>query len=136
MPADFIAARKPGADGRITLRTDSADFVPVMTYARSSALRERFQREYAQVAYPQNDAVLREMIDTRQAFAKLIGRPDFATVDFEPRILNTPAKVEALLAEMAAAARPAAQSDYAKSSPCCARPIRRRARSTRGTMAI
>lgn len=114
LPADFIAARKPGADGKITLRTDSADFVPVMTYAKSSALRERFLREYAQVGYPANDAVLRDLINARQAFARLIGRPDFATVDFEPRMLNTPAKVEALLAEMAAAARPAAQSDYGK----------------------
>jgi thimet oligopeptidase len=85
-----------------------------MTYAKNAALRERYMREYSQVAYPQNDAVLRDLIDTRQAFAKLIGRPDFATVDFEPRMLNTPAKVEALLTEMAAAAKPAADSDYAK----------------------
>jgi thimet oligopeptidase len=85
-----------------------------MTYAKSSAVRERFQRVYAQVAFPQNDAVLRELIDSRHAFAKLIGRPDYATVDFEPRMLNTPAKVEALLAEMATAAKPAAERDYAK----------------------
>ena len=33
LPQDFIAAHKPGPDGRITLRTDSTDYVPVMTYA-------------------------------------------------------------------------------------------------------
>ncbi|GAA4006538.1 M3 family metallopeptidase [Sphingomonas humi] len=114
LPADFIAAHKPGPDGMVTLSSDSADFVPVMTYAKSSALRERYQRLYSQVAYPANDKVLRELIDARQAFARLIGRPDFATMDFESRMLNTPAKVEALLSEMAAAAKPAADSDYAK----------------------
>ena len=114
VPADFLAARKPGLDGLITLRTDTADYVPVMTYAKSSALRERYQRAYSQVAYPTNDAVLRELIDTRLKFAQLIGRPDFATVDFEPRMLNTPAKVEALLSEMAVAAKPAADADFAK----------------------
>lgn len=114
LPADYLAAHKPGPDGRITLSTDTPDYIPVMTYGRNAALRERYMREYGQVGYPTNDAVLRELIDTRLAFARLIGRPDFATMDFESRMLNTPAKVEALLTEMAAAARPASAKDYAR----------------------
>ncbi|WP_426267728.1 M3 family metallopeptidase [Sphingomonas sp. LHG3443-2] len=114
LPSDYLAAHKPGADGRITLSTDGPDYFPVMTYAKNAALRERYMRLYGQVGHPANDPVLRELIDTRLAFARLIGRPDYATVDFESRMLNTPAKVEALLSEMAAAARPASAGDYAK----------------------
>ncbi len=114
LPADFIVARKVGPDGRITLRTDSAEYGPVMTYAKDRALRERFMREYSLRAWPGNDAVLRELIDSRLAMARLVGRKDYASLEFENRMLNTPAKVEALLAEMAVAARPVAKGDYAK----------------------
>lgn len=114
LPDDFIAAHKPGADGKVTLRTDSTDYVPVMTYAKSSALRERFYRAYNLRAYPQNDAVLRDLINKRGELAHLVGRPNYATLNFEDRMLNTPDKVQALLDDMAVAAKPAGERDYAK----------------------
>ena len=114
LPQDFIDAHKPGADGKITLRTDYTDYIPVMTYAKSPALRERFYREYQLRAYPENDAVLRDLINTRDEEAKLVGRPNYATLNFEDRMLNTPAKVQSLMDEMSAAAKPAGDRDYAK----------------------
>ena len=114
VPQDFIDAHKPGPDGKITLRTDSTDYLPVMTYAKSSDLRHRFHEAYSQRAYPQNDAVLRDLIDKRDELAKLVGRPNYATLNFEDRMVNTPAKVQALMDEMGAAAKPAADRDYAK----------------------
>ena len=115
VPQDFIDAHKPGADGKITLRTDSTDYVPVMTYAKSSELRQRFYRKLSACALiPTNDAVLRDLINKRDELAKLVGRPNYATLNFEDRMLNTPDKVQALMDDMAAAAKPAAQRDYAK----------------------
>jgi thimet oligopeptidase len=114
LPQDFIDAHKPGADGKITLRTDYTDYIPVMTYAKSPALRERFYREYQLRAYPDNDAVLRNLINTRDALAKLVGRPNYATLNFEDRMLNTPEKVQSLMDEMSSAAKPAGERDYAK----------------------
>jgi len=114
VPADFIASKKKNADGTITLTTNSTDYVPVMSYAKSSALRERFYRAYNLRAYPQNDAVLRDMINKRGELAQLVGRPNYATLNFEDRMLNTPDKVQALLDDMASAAKPAGERDYAK----------------------
>ena len=114
LPQDFIASKKPNADGTITLKTDSTDYVPVMTYAKSSALRERFYRAYNMRAYPENDAVLRDMINKRNELAQLVGRPNYATLNFEDRMLNTPDKVQSLLDDMSAAAKPAGERDYAK----------------------
>jgi thimet oligopeptidase len=114
LPQDFIDAHKPGADGKITLRTDYTDYLPVLTYAKSSPLRERFYREYVRRAYPENDPVLRNLINKRDEFAKLVGRPNYATLNFEDRMLNTPDKVQSLMDQMAAAAKPAAERDYAK----------------------
>ncbi len=114
VPQDFIASKKPNPDGTITLKTDGTDYVPVMTYAKSSALRERFYRAYNMRAYPENDAVLKDMINKRGELAQLVGRPNYATLNFEDRMLNTPDKVQALLDDMAAAAKPAGERDYAK----------------------
>jgi thimet oligopeptidase len=114
VPQDFIASKKPNADGTITLTTNSTDYVPVMTYAKSSALRERFYGAYNTRAYPENDAVLRDMINKRGELAQLVGRPNYATLNFEDRMLNTPDKVQALLDDMASAAKPAGERDYAK----------------------
>ena len=114
LPADFIAAHKPGADGKVVLKTETPDYVPVMSYAKSSDLRQRFYREWQLRAHPDNDAVLRDLINTRDELAKLVGRPNYATLNFEDRMLNTPEKVQSLLDQMASAARPAAERDYAK----------------------
>jgi len=114
LPQDFIAAHKVGADGKITLKTDSTDYVPVMTYAKDGGLRERFYRAYNMRAYPENDAVLRDLINKRGEFAQLVGRPNYATLNFEDRMLNTPDKVQALLVDMSAAAKPAGERDYTK----------------------
>ena len=108
-----------------------------MTYAKSGGLRQRFYRAYNMRAYPENDAVLRDMINKRDELAHLVGRPNYATLNFEDRMLNTPDKVQSLLDDMAAAAKPAAERDYAKKLAMLQQlqPGATRARS-RGTAAI
>jgi len=114
LPQDFIDSHKPGPDGKITLRTDYTDYIPVLTYAKSPELRQRFYREYQLRAYPANDGVLRNLINKRDELAKLVGRPNYATLNFEDRMLNSPQEVQSLLDQMNAAARPAAERDMEK----------------------
>ncbi len=114
LPADFIVAHKPGTNGKVTLATDYTDFQPVMTYATSEALRKRLFTVYMNRAYPANDAVLRDMLNTRQQLATALRRKDYATLVLEDKMLNTPAKVQALLTEMAGVAKPAGERDLAK----------------------
>ncbi|MEO7739442.1 MAG: M3 family metallopeptidase [Novosphingobium sp.] len=114
LPADYIAAHKPGADGRVVISTDYPDLNPVMAYAKSEALRKRLTLANLTRAYPENDAVLRRMLDLRQQLATMLGRPNYAALILENKMLDSPDKVDKLLADMAAAARPAADRDYAK----------------------
>jgi thimet oligopeptidase len=114
LPEDFIAAHKPGADGMVEISTDSTDYQPVMTYAESDALRRRLSEVYNQRAWPANDAVLKRIFTLRQELATILGRPNYATLVLEDKMVSSPAKVQALIAEMAAAAKPAAERDYAK----------------------
>ncbi|MEO5774230.1 MAG: M3 family metallopeptidase [Sphingomicrobium sp.] len=114
LPKDFVAAHKPGADGKVTISTDYPDYIPVMTYAKSSDLRHRLYIQFNQRAYPQNDSVFRKLLEKRNELVALVGRPNYAALTLEDRMLNTPEKVQAFMDEQAAAARPAAQRDYAK----------------------
>ena len=114
LPADFIAARTPGEDGMIALTTASTDYQPVMRYADSDDLRRRFSELYNQRAFPQNDDVLRQIFTLRQELAGLLGRPDYATLILEDKMLGTPERVETLIADMSAIARPVAEHDLAQ----------------------
>lgn len=114
LPKDFIDAHKPGADGKITISTDYPDYIPVMTYAKSSDLRHRLYIQFNQRAYPANDAVFRKLLEKRNELVALVGRPNYATLTLEDRMLNSPEKVQAFMDEQAAAALPAAKRDYAK----------------------
>jgi len=114
LPEDFIASHPAGADGLIEISTDSPDYQPVMTYAESDDLRRRLSEVYNQRAYPENDVLLKRMFTLRQELAEVLGRPNYATLVLEDKMVDSPAKVQALLDEMAEAARPAAQRDYAK----------------------
>ena len=114
LPADFIAAHKPGPDGKITISTDYPDLGPVMAYAKSESLRRRLYEANMTRAWPENDANLAKLLNLRQQFASLLGRKDHAALILEDKMVDTPAKVESLITEMAEAARPAAARDYAR----------------------
>jgi thimet oligopeptidase len=114
LPQDYIDAHKPGADGLIKITTDYPDYGPVMTYAKNDDVRRRLSIAYNRRAYPENDAVLRDLINRRDDLARLLGRPDYASLFLEDRMIKSPEKVLELVGQMAAAAKPAAESDYAK----------------------
>ena len=111
LPQDWIASHRPGPDGLVEITTDSPDFQPVMSYAENDALRERLARVYYSRAFPANSALLGQIFTKRQELAALLGRPDFATLLLEDRMLDTPEKVTAHMADLAQAAGPAAQRD-------------------------
>jgi thimet oligopeptidase len=114
LPQDWIASHRPGPDGLVEISTDSPDFQPVMSYAENDALRERLARVYYSRAFPANSALLGQIFTKRQELAELLGRPDFATLLLEDRMLDTPEKVTAHMADLAQAAGPAAQRDLAE----------------------
>ena len=113
LPQDYIESHPAGGNGLVELTMAGTDYSPVMTYADSPVLRERMARAYLSRAYPENDEVLRKLFTKRQELAELLGRPNYAALVLEDRMVNTPAKVESLLEEMGEAARPSAESDLA-----------------------
>ena len=111
LPQDFIDAREADEDGFITLTTATPDYVPVLTYGENDDLRRRYAELYNRRAYPANDTVLRKIFTLRQELADLLGRPNYASLVLEDKMVNSPIKVQSLLDGMAAIARPVAQKD-------------------------
>jgi len=113
LPADYIAAHKPGADGKIIISTDYPDLNPVMSYAKSEALRKRLYFANLSRGYPENDEVLRALFGKRDELAKLLGRPNYATLALEDKMIGTPAKAQAFIQEAVQVGDAAARRDYA-----------------------
>jgi thimet oligopeptidase len=114
LPADFIARHAPGADGTITLTTDEPDYRPVMTYAKSDDLRKRLYLAYNGRAYPANEALLKQVLETRAEMAKELGFTSWAELATADKLIKNPANVRALLAELYKAAKPVATREYAE----------------------
>ena len=114
LPADYVAEHKPGPDGMVTISTDYPDLQPVMSYASNEDLRKRLYFANLSRAYPQNDAVLSELLAKRDELARLLGRRDFATLALEDKMVGSPEKVRAFLAQVDAAAMPAAKRDFGR----------------------
>ena len=112
LPPDFIAARKPRADGSIALTTNASDLQPVMLYARSDDLRRRMLLESQNIAATENLAVLQRLVETRAELARTLGFKDWAALDLSNRMAATPQNAAAFIDRIVAASAAKADTDY------------------------
>ncbi|MBS0373993.1 MAG: Zn-dependent oligopeptidase [Proteobacteria bacterium] len=113
LPADFIAGHAPGADGKVTITTAYPDVTPVMTFARSKALRTRLLLEFTNRGYPVNRQVLADMLASREQLANLLGFANWADLFAADKMARNGNAVAAFIEQIAAAARPGAQREFA-----------------------
>jgi thimet oligopeptidase len=113
LPADYIALHKPAADGTYTLTTDEPDVGPVLSFAKSAALRRRVFLAYSQRAYPANVQVLRDLLGARQDLATILGYPHFADLATADQMIGTAANMQTLLQQVDDASRGTAAHEYA-----------------------
>lgn len=113
LPADFVQARPPGDDGLVELTTDYPDVIPFRTFAVDAAARRELTVAFLNRGWPDNDAVLRELLATRQEHAQLLGYPAWPDFDAEVKMVGTGAAIEEFIERIATAAKPSADRDYA-----------------------
>jgi oligopeptidase A len=126
IPADVLQTASAGAqkDGKtgykLTLKMPC--YLPVMQFAKSSALREKMYRAYVTRSSDQapedarkfdNSAIIREILALRKEEAQLLGYDNFAQVSLVPKMAESPEAVVAFLRNLAAKAKPFAQKDLA-----------------------
>ena len=121
LQATRAAAEQDGKPGhKLTLKMPC--YLPVMQFARNSALRERLYRAYATRASDQaegdarrfdNTALIGEILALRREEAQLLGYANFGEVSVVPKMAESPAQVVAFLRDLAHRARPYAERDVA-----------------------
>lgn len=112
MPQDFIAAHPADDQGRVTLSTDYPDLMPVRDYAHDRATRIALVSAYNDLAWPENDAILAELLEVRAERAHLLGYPDWADYETETRMIGSGAEIPAFLSRLDDASRAAADAEY------------------------
>ena len=112
LPEDYIARHQPDAQGKITLTTDQPDMQPVMTFARSAALRERMFLAYNTRAYPVNQKILLDLLATRQEIASTLGFRSWADLATADQMMGSAANVRTFLAKLNAASLDGAEREY------------------------
>ncbi|MGO4390564.1 M3 family metallopeptidase [Variovorax sp. M-6] len=123
LPEDVVsaarsAAEAEGKDGyKLTLKMPC--YLPVMQFAKSSALRERLYRAYVTRASEfgdpafDNTALIREILALRQEEAKLLGYPNFGELSIVPKMAESADQVIKFLRDLGAKARPYGERDLA-----------------------
>lgn len=112
LPQDFIDAHSADADGFVTVTTEYPDLMPLREYARDRALREEIVAAYNDLAWPENDAVLSELLDIRQELASILGFSNWADYETETRMIGSGSAIQEFLGRVDLASRDASAVEY------------------------
>jgi thimet oligopeptidase len=112
MPDDYRRAHPPGANGKVRITTDYPDYVPFLSYAKSSTARERLWRVYRQRAHPKNLDVLARMLERRFELAGLLGQPSWAAYSTEDKMIGSARAAADFVARISAAAETRMAKEY------------------------
>jgi len=113
LPADYLARHPANPEGRVTISTDQPDMQPVMTFAGSTALREKMFAAYNTRAYPANQQILLDLLTTRQEIATVLGFRSWADLATADQMMGSAANVRVFLEKLNAASRAGAQREHA-----------------------
>jgi thimet oligopeptidase len=114
LPQDFLDAHKPGADGLVHLTYDYPDVLPVGKFASVRETRRKVLTGFLNRGYPANTPVLKRLLEERYALAQALGLPDYATQVTADKMIGSPQRAAGFIDEVNAAAKPAADADYAE----------------------
>lgn len=119
LPEDVLAsaaqeAQEKGLAGYV-LGLDMPTYMSVMKYAENATLREHFYRAFnargAKANDQNNEEVIRTLVNTRLAKAKLLGFENHAALTLSKRMAKDEGTVRTFLDDLKAVALPAAQAD-------------------------
>lgn len=114
LPADWLAAHKPGPDGKLAVTTNYPDIVPVMNYARNDATRKALYVANRQRAWPENDKHLKRMLSLRHELAQLLGYPNWADFVTADKMIGSEKKAQQFIDRIAAATADRSKAEYAE----------------------
>ncbi len=112
VPEDFRRNHPPDETGKVVLTTDYPDYLPVMTFAKSDALRRRMFLAYNTRAFPANRELLLDLFRTRHAIANLLGFAAWADLATADQMIGSAANMKAFLDRLEQSTRAGAEREY------------------------
>ena len=112
MPDDFIANHPAAADGSISISTEETNYSPVITYASNEDLRKRMYLAYMTRAYPENKAILMDVLRTRNDLAKTLGYSNWADLATADQMMGSAANMKTFLNEVDQASQQTAKREF------------------------
>ena len=112
LPDDFIKSHQPGPDGKIKISIEYPDRFPIMSYAENGEVRKRLYMERMNRAYPQNMAVLDQLIAKRYELAQLLGYKTWADYVTEDKMIKSAANVSQFIDRISALTVAASKDEY------------------------
>jgi thimet oligopeptidase len=112
LPQDYIDRHKPGADGKVRITTDYPDSLPVFSFAKSDDLRRRVTIAFGTRAYPKNQEVLTNLMNTRYEIATLLGYSSWADYNAADKMIAKGHNIADFIQQVNDASRPLAQKEF------------------------
>jgi thimet oligopeptidase len=113
LPADFVEAHPADDDGRVRITTEYPDVHPFLTHSRDAEARRAVATEYFNLAWPENDRVLGDLLRLRDEKARLLGYPSWPDFDVEVKMIDSGAEIEKFIDRISAEAHDAGHRDLA-----------------------
>jgi thimet oligopeptidase len=112
LPQDFVDNHPADADGLVTITTDYPDVIPFRTFAHDADARRELMVAFLNRAWPDNDALLAELLDLRAERAGLLGYDNWPDFDAETKMIGTGAAIGEFLERITTLADAAARRDF------------------------
>jgi len=111
LPEDWIAAHPPAEDGLVSVSTDYPDYVPFRTFAKDAAARRSLTIKFLNRGFPDNEAVLHEMLALRDEKARILGYRSWPDYDADVKMIGTAEAIAEFVERLTDAAEAAGRRD-------------------------
>ncbi|MGI9155150.1 MAG: M3 family metallopeptidase [Marmoricola sp.] len=111
LPDDFVESHRPDAEGNVTISTEYPDIHPFLTFSRDDAARRSVAHSFFNLAWPDNDAVLGDLLRLRHEKATLLGYASYPDYDAEVKMIGTGAAIAEFVDRIAEESREAGLRD-------------------------
>jgi thimet oligopeptidase len=88
LPQDYVDEHPSDDEGQVEISTDYPDTHPFLIHARDPEMRRAVAHSFLNLAWPDNEPVLAELLEVREEKAHLLGYADWPSYDAELKMIG------------------------------------------------
>jgi thimet oligopeptidase len=111
LPQDYVDEHPADDEGQVEISTDYPDTHPFLIHARDPEMRRAVAHSFLNLAWPDNEPVLAELLEVREEKAHLLGYADWPSYDAELKMIGEGPRIPEFIDEIAAASEAAGRRE-------------------------